>query len=346
VVSRHTPTPNTGAGQPPFGCLAESDLVGHQSKTEDRPGGFTTTRHWRSTNERQVMKRIVALSVLLLLFLADTAPAAWMPSREKPHSTLWAVGDATGDYCDPDDHGYCTGAPVSARIAADPPHRFLYLGDVYETGTLEEFQRDYEPLFGGWSQITAPTPGTHEWPNVTTGYNSYWGSKRGAPPPLWYAFKVSGWQFLSLNSNLPDAPEQAAWIKGLMDKSPRLGNCRIAFMHEPRHAPGRNGDELAVEPLHAALRGRAKAVLAGHDHLNARMKPVGGLTEFIAGAGGHGLYLPRPHPLLAWSGEYLYAALRIALKPGWARFSFVSANGTVLDTSTMRCRAEVKRDRR
>ncbi len=43
---------------------------------------------------------------------------------------------------------------MAALVRRGRPDRFLYLGDVYETGTAQEFRRWYHPRFGRLARIT------------------------------------------------------------------------------------------------------------------------------------------------------------------------------------------------
>jgi len=183
---------------------------------------------------------------------------SWMPSLARRRPVVWAVGDAAD--------GGATGRAVAAMVASHRVDRLLYLGDVYETGTAAEFASNYRPLYGRFDAITAPTIGNHEWPNLATGYVPYWTAARGTPPPLRYAFTVSGWQLISLNSNLPTDSAQDAWLSAEIRRTPRYGTCRIAFMHHPRYSAGLHGDLQGLEGMFEELRGHASIALAGHDH--------------------------------------------------------------------------------
>ena len=61
----------------------------------------------------------------------------------------------------------------------------------------------------------------------------YWTAIRGKPPPLWYAFSVSGWQLISLNSNTPLSGPQVQWLQHLIQTTPGYGNCRITNTRMP-----------------------------------------------------------------------------------------------------------------
>src|SRR4051812_26101394 len=94
---------------------------------------------------------------------ATAAPPRRPPQRATAPAEVWAVGDG----------GYPTAAAhaVAEQIRRARPDRVLYLGDVYERGTLKEstahFTRVYERLL----KRMAPTPGNHEWPQHRSGYD-------------------------------------------------------------------------------------------------------------------------------------------------------------------------------
>ncbi len=81
------------------------------------------------------------------------------------------------------------------------PNLFLYLGDVYESGSMAEFYNWYGTAssnFGLLRAITDPTIGNHEYTNGVggAGYFDYWNNI-----PNYYSFNAGGWHFISLNSN-------------------------------------------------------------------------------------------------------------------------------------------------
>ncbi len=131
---------------------------------------------------------------------------------------------------------------------------------------------------------------------------------------------------------------QLRWLRRQIDTAP--GDCRIAFSHRPRYSAGAYEDDPGMAPLWNALRGHAKAFLSGHDHNLQRMRPAGGITQFIAGAGGaSGYELDQDDPQLAWGADGLFGALRIVLEPGKATFEFRDSRGRLLDRSRTTCSA-------
>jgi hypothetical protein len=263
------------------------------------------------------------------------APAPFVISGGPGPATVWAVGDAG--------HLGERERPVARLIGGANPDRLLYLGDVYETGTAEDFEA-YDTLYGRLAPLTAPTPGNHEWPNHEVGYDPYWKRQTGRTPPSYYSFELAGWEIISLNSQIfgDDRAEQVSWLE---DEVAGPGNCRLAFWHEPRFSAGQTeggGDEESVDPLWQAVADKAALVVNGHDHNMQRLKPRDGIVGLISGAGGHGF----PYPVddadsrLAFANDESDGALRIGLRPGRAKLDFVATNGKVLDSSVVRCRRD------
>jgi hypothetical protein len=264
-------------------------------------------------------------------YLGSRNSNGWVPSRPKRTSVIWAIGDGADG--GPDSRA------VASMVGARRVDRLLYLGDVYETGTAQQFQANYDPPYRRFDSITAPAVGNHEWPNVATGYVPYWTAARGTPPPLWYAFAASGWQLISLNSNTPTSPDQEQWLSTEISQTPRYGTCRIAFMHHPMFSAGLHGDLTSLQGLFGELKGHASIVLSGHDHDMQRLKPVNGITPLVDGAGGNELYpVNRSDPRLAFADDTHHGALRIRLTPDQAVLTFVAEDGTTLDRSTVSCR--------
>ena len=226
-----------------------------------------------------------------------------------------------------------------ARLIRDGhPDLFLYLGDVYENGTADEFRHNYAPLYGALARRTRPTPGNHEWLRARSGYFPYWRRVLGRRLPSYYSFRAGGWRFLSLNSQLRGVRfrRQLRWLRRRLRGG---GNCRIAFWHTPRFSAGRHGDAPGLEPLWRAVRGRVRLVLNGHDHDLQRLRRLGGTTILVAGAGGHSRYaLHRDYSRLLWGSDSVDGALRLRLRPRRLRFTFVSAAGLILERGRAGCR--------
>jgi PKD repeat protein len=248
-------------------------------------------------------------------------------------ATVWAVGDG-GDSLTNDD-------ALAARIQASGPFdKFLYLGDIYETGAPEEWANNFDPSFGRFKAITAPTPGNHEFASRATGYDPYWGSL--APQTNgghYYSFDLAGWHIVSLNSeeDASATSPQVAWLKQDLAKYP--GTCTLSFWHRPRYSAATGlVSDFNYENFWVALAGKSVINLVGHHHDYQRFLPNRGITEFVSGAGGHLFHsVTSTDARLAASQASQYGALRLDLQPDHADYQYVLTNGTVYDSGTIPC---------
>jgi hypothetical protein len=130
--------------------------------------------------------------------LTSLLVASALALASAPSTTVWAVGD--GGVTGPEDDA------VAARIEQEGLDHLLYLGDVYETGTRDEFATNYGSSFGRFKSVTFPTPGNHEWGKRAEGYDPYWGSRARAPDGgHHYSVELGDWHAVSLNSEDPDS---------------------------------------------------------------------------------------------------------------------------------------------
>ena len=141
-------------------------------------------------------------------------------------SIVWAVGDGG--------NGSDEARTLERVIARDNPRRVLYLGDVYEHGTATDFRKRFETVYGPLAARMDPTPGNHDWPNHATGYDPYWRKIKGHRLPHHYAFSLSGWRIISLNSETPDNAAQLRFAR----RQVKGRRCVLAFMHRPRFNAG------------------------------------------------------------------------------------------------------------
>jgi acid phosphatase type 7 len=264
-----------------------------------------------------------AVAVAAAAWAQDGAPAP--PER----AVVWAAGDVATPGARAD--------RVAALVRRGEPDRFLYLGDVYETGTAQEFRRFYHTRFGRLARITDPTIGNHEWDNRFQGYYRYWYRRKGQRLPPWFKTQIAGWEIISLNSQAPhrtDSP-QLNWLRAALEGP---GDCRVAFWHRPRYSEGAYGGAPDLNPFWNALAGHARIVLNGHDHNLQRHSAQLGLVEYVVGAGGRGRYkLHRRHSTMVWGTDRFDGALRMVLTPGRALLEFRAPNGRLLDRSRATC---------
>ena len=242
---------------------------------------------------------------------------------------MWAVGDGA-------DGGQAT-LGVGQLVERGKPDKFLYWVTSTRTAPSAEFTNYYGAAFGKLGRITAPTPGNHEWALRAEGYFPYWRGVLGRELPEYYKFSLAGWEIFSLNSegDIGKSSKQARWLRSKVRKA---GTCRLAFWHRPRYSGGGNGDQADIAPFWNALKRKAAIVLAGHDHNMQRLKRKDGITEFIAGAGGHGFHPVWKDSRVAFRNNTDYGALRLKLSRGLARYAFVAVDGRTLDSGKVRCR--------
>ena len=155
----------------------------------------------------------------------------------------------------------------------------------------------------------------------------------------WYAFRAGGWTILAVNSETDHAAgsPQERWLRARLGKAGHLPDRVLAPAALQRRRPPRRRADMA--PIWDALRGKAAIVVTGHEHSMQRLRPIDGITSFVSGAGGHGLYdLRRGDPRLAFGDDRRYGALRLRLRRGEARYAYVAANGPCSTAAALRCR--------
>lgn len=275
----------------------------------------------------------VAIAALAALLAAPAAASA---------ATVWAVGDGAAKGTTDDE--------VGAMIGRAPLDAFLYLGDVYPTGTFSDFTSHYDPAYGSYKSESYPTPGNHEWGNHLTGYDAYWAARFSSPSHR-YSFDLGGWHIISLNSEewSGAGSDQLAWLQD--DLAGTRGTCTLAFWHRPRYAATSRvneaitlGDDPRTDALWDALAGRAAVVLSGHVHNYQRLRSIDGITELIVGTGGEGsehhAIVNRDDARLAAFDDTAFGALRLQLEPGRAAFSMAKLGGGTLDSGFVDCQAK------
>ena len=252
-----------------------------------------------------------------------------VPARAAPRAVVWAIGDGAD--------GSAVAKRMARYIERDDPDAVLYLGDVYPSGSAADYERNWEPVYGALAPIIWPTAGNHDRGNRAVGYLPYWRRYGRAKP--WYRLDLGGWEVVSLNSQESHEPgsHQLRWLGRVLGE--RSTTCRLAFWHRPRFSAGTvHGDAPDVAPLWRALRGRARLVINGHEHVMMRHRRRAGLTQYVAGTGGSIRYGLRPDRRLAFARADRTGALRMVLAPGEARLEFRDVSGEVLDRSRATCR--------
>jgi fibronectin type 3 domain-containing protein len=271
-----------------------------------------------------------------------TNPAAGAPF------VVGAAGDGAG--------GETSENNVTGLINSWNPNLFLYLGDVYENGTSTEFYNWYRSpggalatsgYYGQFNSITDPTVGNHEYTNgQAPGYFDYWNNV-----PHYYSYNSHGWHFISLDANsafnqtAPGTP-QYQWL--VNDLNSNSQPCTLVYYHQPFVNIGDEGYSTYLSDFWSLFAQHSvDLVVNGHDHTYQRFTPLdgagnpsaGGVTEFVAGAGGHalGAFITTDSRLVASAQQF--GALRFELNSGGAAYQFDNTNGDVLDSGSVPCNA-------
>jgi hypothetical protein len=253
--------------------------------------------------------------------------------------------------------GEANATKVVNLIVSKNPNLFLYLGDVYERGSITEFYNWYgtsSSSFGRLRSITNPTVGNHEYLTPkAAGYFNYWNNV-----PNYYSFNTHGWHFISLNSNssfTPTGPGSAQYIwlqRDLVSLPPQM--CTIVYYHHPLF---NIGSEQPAANMSATWKLMAShhvdIVLNGHDHDYQRWFPLdgngnrspGGIVEFVVGNSGHGLQeFSRSDARVAYknnSNPAAFGALFLQLTGTGANFSYLNSAGVKLDSGMIPCKPMV-----
>jgi len=269
-------------------------------------------------------------------------PKTGNPANSQPF-VVAVVGDGAS--------GEVNTTNVTNLIASVNPNLFLYLGDVYEQGSIAEFYNWYgtSTFFDQFRSITDPTVGHHEYLNdpSASSYFYYWDNV-----PNYYSVNANGWHIISLNSHGAAGGTSSAeyiWLQADLAANPAA--CTIAYYHNPLYTIGNEAPDLSMTSIWQLLASnKASIVLNGNDHDYERWAPMNGngvpspagITEFILGTGGHALE-PVPNSdfrVAFWTNTYptAYGVLFLTLNPTSADFSFQSSvGGTVLDSGTIPC---------
>jgi hypothetical protein len=233
------------------------------------------------------------------------------------------------------------------------PNLFQYLGDVYENGSYTEMVNWYGDPGSRWGRFrdfTNPALANHEYgagPGAP-GYAAYWGM-----PPNHYAVDAGGWRIIVLdtteqfNQRNPGTG-QYVWLQ--QELAANADECVMVIGHHPRFSVGGAQDNAGLAPLWSVMAdGGAEMYLSGDSHNYQHWRPLdasgaldpGGLTQFVIGTGGHGMYrFARTDERLAdgFDAPQGFGAMRLELNPEGAAFLFSRSNGTLEDWGSIPCR--------
>ncbi len=275
--------------------------------------------------------------------LAFHPTSGTQPQKGQPFIVVAAGDGASGE---------TSSQKVTDLIASLNPNLFLYLGDVYESGSLAEFYNWYGNQgsnFDRFRSITDPTVGNHEYlTKEAQGYFAYWNNI-----PSFYSFNAGGWHFISLNANASHVPTganspQYQWLA--KDLAANANSCTIVYYHQPLFNIGPEGSENSLTDIWALMAQHGVSiVLNGHDHDYQRWVPLdgkgqpdpNGITEFVAGGAGHGVQkIQNTDNRVAYSNDLnpdAFGALELKLNPGGVDFSYINEKNAVLDSGVIPC---------
>lgn len=245
-----------------------------------------------------------------------------------------------------------SGDEATAALLDNIPGTVYTLGDnVYDNGTLTEFNTYYEPTWGRHKARTKPSPGNHDYNTPgATGYYTYFGSLAGPSGVGYYSFDIGTWHIVSLNSEVAHGvgSTQEQWLR--TDLAASTQPCTLAYWHKPRFTSGANhAPDTSMTPLWQALYDfNGDVVLSGHNHQYERFAPQNpnggldtarGLRQFVAGMGGRSHYsfaTTQPNSQVRHTGTY--GVLKLTLHANSYDWEFVPQAGmTFTDTGTGSC---------
>jgi hypothetical protein len=235
-------------------------------------------------------------------------PAPWTGPND-PH--ILAVGDGPSNEV--------TSNALANRIAAVDPPMFLFLGDVYETGTFTENLNHYGvsnidhpgqgTFWGATADTTQPTLGNHEKVNIPA-WMDYWHGH-----PVYSSFTWGGVLFLNLNSsqNMTVNHAEYDFAKNVLT-NPNNPSCVVAIYHEPAVTSNTTIATNESDIWKLLANNGVDLVLNGHQHNMQEYKPLDAnftagtpnahMVQLISGAGGHALGSNSkvlPGARIAWS---------------------------------------------
>jgi len=104
------------------------------------------------------------------------------------------------------DIGLCgsTAVEQTAHLVDGIDGQVLLAGDLaYSQGSMSDFLRCFDPMWGPFRRRWRPSPGNHEYDTPgAAGYFQYFGASAGSGGRSYYAFRAGDWQVLMLDSNV------------------------------------------------------------------------------------------------------------------------------------------------
>lgn len=277
------------------------------------------------------------------------------PTADAETTTILIAGDIAT----------CTGN--GDRLTAELIERIdgivMTAGDnAYPYGSIKQYRECYGPTWGRFKARTRPALGNHDYGlGAPDGYFEYFGRRAGPAGRGWYAFDAGTWRIYVLDSMRcylgtgsargesgcgPDSA-QFQWLKRDLVAQPR--DCVMAVWHHPRFSSGPHGNSSKPQPLLGLLFDHgAEIVVNGHDHVYERFAPARpngtpddatGITQFVVGTGGGGLYglraITAPNSVVRDNGSY--GVLRLRLSADGFAWRFLRVDGKRGDSGSALC---------
>lgn len=282
-----------------------------------------------------ILKTVTTLVPILLILMLIGGEAIQVHAQTTDTVVVVGAGDISS--CSQNND------TKTANLLANIPGTVVALGDnVYENGTLTEYNNCYGPTWGLYKSRTKPVPGNHEYQTSgAAGYYNYFGVSK------YYAYNLGAWRIYALNSEIDvsSTSTQVAWLKNDLAANPK--NCVLAYWHRPRWS-STGSIASKMQTIWAVLAdAKAEVVLSGHAHNYERFAQMNrngitinpGLRQFVVGTGGNG------HSgfgsILSSSrarNASTYGVLKLTLKPAGYDWKFVPIAGqTYTDSGSTSC---------
>ncbi|HET7272746.1 MAG TPA: metallophosphoesterase, partial [Rubrobacter sp.] len=258
---------------------------------------------------------------------------------------------------------------ATAELIRYIPGTVFTVGDnVYDTGSLTEFNSYYDPTWGTEKARTKPSVGNHEYISGSTrqygaGYFDYFGAVAARENAGSYSYDLGDWHIISLNTGQCYGAAEAdgsiprcgpgdpmlVWLES--DLKADQKSCTLAYFHHSRWSSGstHGSDPARAKAIWDMLYAyNADVVVAGHNHNYERFAPqdqngnrddARGIREFVAGTGGEshqgfGTILPNSEI----RNSDTYGVLKLTLHAGSYDWQFVPVAGkTFTDSGTAGC---------